>query len=183
VRARQRRVLTTLCCWCDYYLADPADSALAAATSSDGLTTAAADSELDAALYFALGAVRAVTAGLAAATLATGLATARRVAAAIGAGLDAAALGAALGAVPAATAHQKSRQAGLLQCLALLFSLFSAGSQRPLRKDSLRSAILSDFVLAASSQQYRCVACGSATDTRTTTTAVDRWRAGADYRH
>ena len=82
MRARQRRVLTTLCCWCDYYLADPADSALAAATSSDGLTTAAADSELHAALYFALGAVRAVTAGLAAATLATGLATARRVAAA-----------------------------------------------------------------------------------------------------
>jgi len=111
VRARQRRVLTTLCCWCDYYLADPADSALAAATSSNGLTTAAADSELDAELYFALGAVRAVTAGLAAATLATGLATARRLAAAIGAGLDAAALGAALSAVPAATAHQKKRPA------------------------------------------------------------------------
>ena len=182
MRARQRRVLTTLCCWCDYYLADPADSALAAATSSDGLTTAAADSELDAALYFALGAVRAVTAGLAAATLATGLATARRVAAAT-----------AQGWTPPPSQlsapyqrrqpTKKSRQAGLLQCLALLFSLFSAGSMSPLRKDSLRSAILSDFVLAASSQQYRCVACGSATGTRTTTAAVDRWRAGADYRH
>ena len=50
MRARQRLVLTTLCCWCDYYLADPADSALAAATRGDGLAAAAADAELAAAL-------------------------------------------------------------------------------------------------------------------------------------